>query len=909
MVDKIPQTILDYVVSQIDKLEEASRLIVVFDPIRYLDLQNIFETETLGESWQVRHYDGNDLAFRKSRMENPAKRELVWITNPPGGDTTSPHKIDLSSLMDIWRRADAFIDASLPGVLKKLVPTETWPEIPLWEYVDVLGQNLSNTVNGRNAIRRYLDKNAALDSSAIRAIALHCLNPSIQAHRFLFHVDTPVGVLGHYLELLWSNDWGSQGREWLLQQAQQAPRFSVEEIYTWLDISSADLALYLYLRQLLGKLNVPNVSNQLRGLGLVDADPDALELQAGYILARWEREDAKWEKIIKQAEESLSIDDARRIASLVKIENPEMALDLLQKINAPAIMSVFINEFIRSGLETSQFELITPLWIEKRPASIDNLTTTPYNEPCLAAADILDEIAFVDARRFLKLPTSIDLSILLDWYVENHLYDLEYAHVRARSKLLALNDEYLRSELKKYLNQQYAELRTYLDKLDYALAGIISKDWPGYYGHPRLSTNVLWDTVKKKRFKPTPKSRLWIIVFDGMRWDTWARHVRPKLQQIFEIIEEKPYLSLLPSWTMIARTGLLAGKQPRGWKNYSEKFTRDQGELISRLFGISRSEKNNKLLFYTGMESDRKVNEVMGDKDYLYNVLIYNISDDNLHGMKGNLLELNKVVDTLLESILQVLNNLVSQDDLLVFSSDHGFMELDESDAIVVQDDKLLKIQVNEGSHPVRYRYMTTHQVPEEIGRRYRDGFLKIEYPGLFDKYTVVVGKHWFKRAGVRSPGDRYAHGGLSFSEMTVPGALAKRILEKSLKPDLELHPRELVVLEEEIAGVDIRLFNRGNVPIQGRLTVQDEPIGETVEYRIDLAPGNDFTVSYQIVGKYRKRINGEDKSTHFIKVLLIYKDLDGKEISTKPRRIPVTVQPRTDKVEIEFGGLDDIDI
>jgi hypothetical protein len=899
-------TLLDYVHQKIASLPDVARLAVVFDPRAALGWTDSLGLEDeQGRIWFIQEYSGNDLAFRRSQRST---RTIVWVTSTTGSaDDPSPN-ITLNSMMDIWGRADILLDASIVGVIRALVPNETWPVVPLWDYSNILSQNLPAVQKGVKELRRYLPRSAALDTSSVRALALHCLRPDIPANIFLFQLDTPGAILQAYLDLIWRGQWDEIGVRLLQQQALQASHLKQEAVRSWLNIPVNQLAVYIYLRRLLGLFPIPNIANHIRGLGIIDVPVEQLEAYIGRLLERWDRDPIWRVEIIRQAELFLQEDDLQRSVNLLGLTTPEKILEALVLADTPGAIYTLQAEFIRKGVENVDFYRLTPLWKERRNPLLASLPNTPYAEQVSTMAGILDDISFIDSCRSLSLPAETDLARLLDWYVAQTLYDLEYAHARADSSVQYAPAS-LRVGLKKHLSAQKDWIKSYLDDLDHALAKVIKENWSSYVGHPRLSTYVLWDAVKKRRMMPTEKARLWVVVFDGMRWDTWVRHVRPRLLEKFELVEaEKPYLSLLPSWTMVARTGLLAGKPPAGWKNSAGQTSKNQADLAAQLFNIPKNDRNRQLAFYSGMESDRKLDQVFASKRFPYNVLVYNISDDNLHGIKGNLVELNKVVDTLLDNIIQALTNLIEPDDTVVISSDHGFVELSENEFISVRDDNRWQRKIDGDPNPVRYRYLTSHDIPQDVENQHAKDLFKVSYPGFADLFTVIIGRKWFRRAESRGPEDRYAHGGLSFAEMTVPGAVLKRITQKRIKPEVSFEPETLTILEGETAELVVNVTNKGNVELNGHLIADPEPIGDKFSFSIRLLPGSIEKLSVPVKGYFRQLTSKQVEGTQFVKITLTYKDLDGKEKS-KAHRVPVAVTPRTDKVEIDFGGLNDLEV
>jgi hypothetical protein len=139
MPDKapFPKTLSDYVTHIVASLPSAACLVVIFGPYASLSLGETFEVEETDRTWRVVHYDGNDLAFRQQLVGGPGESDLIWVTAPPDSGPARRPQIQLRSLMDIWRRAESFIDASLPGILHQTltpslgrcetVSTIAWP--------------------------------------------------------------------------------------------------------------------------------------------------------------------------------------------------------------------------------------------------------------------------------------------------------------------------------------------------------------------------------------------------------------------------------------------------------------------------------------------------------------------------------------------------------------------------------------------------------------------------------------------------------------------------------------------------------------------------------------------------------------------------------------------------------------
>src|SRR5439155_19420972 len=156
---------------------------------------------------------------------------------------------------------------------------------------------------------------------------------------------------------------------------------------------------------------------------------------------------------------------------------------------------------------------------------------------------------------------------------------------------------------------------------------------------------------------------------------------------------------------------------------------------------------------------------------------------------------------------LPEMKRLVGPDDVVVITSDHGFVELMDQDSIPVDDSAT--------EDRVFYRYLCDMEHAAGI---------VVPYSGKkgVTSVTAVVGRAWFTRQ--RGRYTRYAHGGASLPEMVVPGV----VLHKLVAPqDLQLAisaPERLRVLEDEDVEVPVTIRNVGTSLATVRVTIGKAP-------------------------------------------------------------------------------------
>ena len=324
-----------------------------------------------------------------------------------------------------------------------------------------------------------------------------------------------------------------------------------------------------------------------------------------------------------------------------------------------------------------------------------------------------------------------------------------------------------------------------LRQLDEALASFVRAS-PEQFGRgPRSARGFLREKIDLGQISAgTMPGRVWVIIFDGMRFDTWETVVKPVLAEFFEI-EEAPHFCVLPSYTAFARAGLLAGALPTEWKGFKGNFSDSEPQLFAVNMGLNAQEAKSKLRFVTEADTTKsraKLN--FADKDAtLLNVLIYPVSDDACHDFGGDFASFNNKIRSDLfgnksggvRGILDDLLKRIGPQDTVVLSSDHGFVELLPGDAVQVSKAEAEKAGTTLEA-TVRWRYV--------------EGFAPT---------ADARGRRNFRRQGDNMDGPdpsmvlprgrkgmpRYTHGGLSMAEVVVPGVLLRRVTEKEARVEL----------------------------------------------------------------------------------------------------------------------------
>ena len=124
----------------------------------------------------------------------------------------------------------------------------------------------------------------------------------------------------------------------------------------------------------------------------------------------------------------------------------------------------------------------------------------------------------------------------------------------------------------------------------------------------------------------------------------------------------------------------MAGGPPSEWFTPQGTPTTDEELLSLHGFRLRIDQRaRHRLVKRSGEQLDRWLDPADA-RDY--NTLIYNVSDDRIHHFQLDVGALNhEIRNTLRDRIVRDLRTTVGENDLLLVTSDHGFVELDATEA------------------------------------------------------------------------------------------------------------------------------------------------------------------------------------------------------------------------------------
>ena len=357
----------------------------------------------------------------------------------------------------------------------------------------------------------------------------------------------------------------------------------------------------------------------------------------------------------------------------------------------------------------------------------------------------------------------------------------------------------------------------------------------------------------------------------------WERVIRPQLEKQLELRTIVPYFSLIPSTTYISRTSLVAGASPGDWRNSQGDFS-DNEELLSRMFfGVGNGDGQQQLKYLTN--AVEKIPNLIQNQRPL-NLIVVNSCDDLIHHHNVDPYTVGTTLSQLISSFISNLLMLVGEKDVILVSSDHGFIELDPEDKVDVSN-------LMDEHQDITYRYTKNVAVPDTLEVK----FLGNESLAQ-STFHVATGHRWMNRGGGQPR--KYAHGGVSFSEMVVPGAVM------ALKQETESRvswsnkpPMAIELLEGATFEFEPLLHCHGSEPIKYDLVAQGaslSPVNGTIRPRSDV----------QI-----KVVIPEDQPSGLITISAKSVNQSDEDVSPEQLEIRLTRKTRTDRVVFDSGALD----
>jgi hypothetical protein len=677
-----------------------------------------------------------------------------------------------------------------------------------------------------------------------------------------------------------------------------------------------------------------NPTAQLAGLGLLAADRDwtafdPLTREVTDIL----RQQGAWGLIEAAASPYLS---PKRVEKLLGLAGQEladgasMAQFVCREKLSPVKTTILKQLALRVLSHPSELAAVVTLWQDCQEIQLSEVELGSRQDDTKSGQAIINLLfLWHHIESTLKQPilAANQSALLLDVYEQADWYKLDFylgqlPHLAEQAKDAEISRAVDALAFGEHGDDQAPDAGSLKDRvraaqhqLDECLASLIRPSPDAFISGTRCSAHYLRTQLRAEvdeRTLGNAEGKVWVLIFDGMRFDTWRFVVRPILAEHFTIQDDRPHYCVPPSFTAVARTSLLAGSGPKQWQGFQGQWTGDEFTLAARNFGLTQPEAKAKLRLQKEAETLKargKLNKTDSEAS-IVNILIYGISDEchEFYGDFGSFQE--KIRHDLLGNrskgvggILDDMLRRIGPDDEVAVISDHGFTELLTGDSCLV---------------PAAEVTAQGRAIKDDVQWRYTAGFapkaasntVAVDFNG--ETLHMAVGRQWFRREGTKQAA-RYAHGGCTLAEMVVPAARMKRVTGKSARATIQGIPELIIVPEDTVHDQAFQLRNIGTVPVDFSLEARTN-LGENLIQSADrLGAGESRSFTLRLFGRYRQTPLRELDSSETLQAVTLrlrHTNLEGALFDPPDGQITLSIQvkPKATKLDTDaLAGLDDL--
>lgn len=925
----MPNAPVDIFLKWLSERPDQARVAVAIDGDRFLaeagTLGKEIVTDGRGRAWQMVVFRGDDLSFRLAyRKAQTAEHVLIVLARSVDGQK----KIDVSYISDILAANEGGppLDLSVPAVFRRICPKINFPVAELRRYKDALLDRIESVPKAVEKIVERWGRPDDWGRGQVAALVLLANHPDwVLADLWPDETD-PAAAVAHGLKVLLSVRADSPELPIIRELLQEAVRQNVREFSFWFDLAPDWVAGYLSIRAFIKDIKLQNPAVQLAGLQIfpIEMPLDKLEVLSNKVIAAAKADAKAWSLVERRAENFLTPMRSEKIAVLLNAAAIEESISV---ISSPAILFLYLRQALLAFFAKPAASAFT--WsaqLSSHPVlKADSGDEVGLRGKCLAAAKLVLGISKMEARLTITVPSFAHADDLLDWYVGSGHYRLELEAAQALHDLIGCEDQEITDAGQAYFSGVDGDVakssgslglrvRQRLDALDAKLAKFADSDPAKLAKDPRSILGFLKSRLESELapiLSGDSDGRIWVLIFDGMRYDTWEDIVQPLFGEHFTIVSE-PRFCVLPSYTLYARTSLLAGETASTWAANKSATSRDEAALFAKNLGLAAHEVKEKLRFVTDADTT-KTRAILGFSDKNakpVNVLIYPISDE-CHEYKGDLASFNSKIrrdilgdqETGIRGILDDLLARLRPGDLVYVTSDHGFVELPPDAALVVSQSEITSHQAT-FADAVFYRYAKRFK-PAAMGST-------VGVEAGNELHFLCVGRQWLKREGVGTP-VRYSHGGVSLSEVVIPAVRMERVTEKFAAIELTGVPKFIPVDEDKDVEFAFSVRNKGNINSKYELLVRTNLGEQLLVHSADLAPAASSSLKCDVHGTFRMKPTGEvDPAGTITAVELRLRHTDQaakmREATDGIVNIPVTINAKKTKLATDaLAGFDEV--
>jgi hypothetical protein len=540
-------------------------------------------------------FRGDDLAFRLAyRKARSAKHILIVLARSTAADS----KIDVSYVTDILfaNEGGAPLDLSVPAVFRRICPKINFPANEIRRFKDALLEHLETVPEATAKIVERWGRPDDWGRGQVAALVLLAQHPDWVLADIWPDEINPAAAVAHGLQVLLSVPPESPDLPIIRQLLQDAVYPQVREYCFWFDLPPGDVAGYLLIRAFAHDLKLQNPVVQLAGLHVfpLGMPLDRLETLSRQIIVQMLAKSKAWKLVEKRAEHFLTPIRSEKLEALLPAEGTG---NLISAMGSPAILFIYLRKCLlaffakpaENDLGWSEDIALPPV------LGADFGDQMGSRRQSLAATRLAQVIYLIESRLATTVPSFPHADDLLDWYVSSGHHRLELEVSRAFHHLSACEDEDINRAGQSYFSGTGDEMapslgslgfrvRQRLDALDANLAKFVRCDPATLADDARSIIGFLKSELDGELMpilSGDSESRVWVLIFDGMRYDTWEDVVQPLLGEHFAISGE-PRFCVLPSYTLYARTSLLAGTTASSWAAGKSAASRDEAALFAK---------------------------------------------------------------------------------------------------------------------------------------------------------------------------------------------------------------------------------------------------------------------------------------------------------------------------------------
>jgi hypothetical protein len=923
----------------LERQAKDARVVLVCDTDHLLADAKVLAKPTVvdpkGRTWQLAAYRGDDLrfryAFRRAQQAGPTVLVLVGSGLPDA-------RLDVSTLSDLLAHDESTepLDLSLARYLGRFCPQINFPPAPLRHYREAL---LGRTAELSAAAKKITSRWGRPDDwgrAQVAALVLLAEAPQLALDDLSPELDTPAEAAAHVVRLRVARPElkavASTVRDYLQASLASIPTHA--QLLHWTEPQAEELAAFLVLRAFAAQHQLQNPTAQLTGLGLLPTDctwPDFEPLTREVLDLL--RQQGVWPQIEAAAGNYLTPKRVEKLLTLTGQSLPDgasLATFVARERLLPVRAAVLRRLALRVLAQPSELAAVISTWqaqAEDGPVETEVGGAVGDAQAVQAVINLLFVWHRIEATLRQPVPEVNQPPTLLDAYEQAgwHRLDIDLGqlpHLATQAK----DAEVLRAvhalafgehgdDQRPQPGSLKERVRAAQHRLDERLAALIRPSADDFIAGARCSAHYL-----RTQLRPTVdaltlgnrEGKVWILIFDGMRFDTWRFVVKPLLAEHFTVLDDRPHFCVPPSFTTVARASLLAGGGPKHWQGFQGQWTGDEFTLAARNFGLNQPEAKATLRLQKEAETLKargKLNKADADAT-LVNILIYGISDEchDFYGDFGSFQE--KIRHDLLGNpakgmggILDDLLRRIGPADEVAVISDHGFTELLTGDACPVSPAEVAAVGRNL-KDDLQWRYAVGFAPKAAVGT------VPVEFDG--DLHHMAVGRQWFCREGTKQPA-RFAHGGCTLAEMVVPAARLKRVTGKAARVVLQGLPELITLAEDAVQEQAFQLRNLGTVPVDFTVEARTN-LGEIlVQTSAKLTAGESRSFTLRLVGRYRQtplRDLDPTGTLQAVTLRLRHTNLDGALVEPPDGQItlPIQVKPKATKLDTDaLAGLDDL--